>query len=59
MKLKIEINAISNSPLGWDINISAEGIRLGNGLLKDLPDIVEKHVKEVYYSKKKSVEIKP
>lgn len=47
-KLKIEVEETSEWPWEWKVSITAEGLTPKCKLLQDLPDIVTKHVEEIY-----------
>ncbi len=48
VKLKIEVEEISEYPIDWKVSITAEGLTPKCKLLQELPDIVVKHVEEIY-----------
>ncbi|MFR0995776.1 MAG: hypothetical protein ACLSGQ_14320 [Parabacteroides distasonis] len=56
MKTKIEVDQTSENAFEWSISFSVEGLTLNNEALKKIPDIIEKHVRDLYESQKKAKE---
>lgn len=48
MKLKIEIDQCCENPKKWKISLAVEEITLGGNELKNLPDIVESHIRKIW-----------
>ncbi len=53
---KIEVDQTSENAFEWSISFSVEGLTLNNEALKKIPDIIEKHVRDLYESQKKAKE---
>lgn len=48
MKIKIEVDQCSEFPKEWKISLSVDGITLNGNELKNLPDKVESHIREIW-----------